>query len=96
MNQYPMTEKTAAHKAFMQHYGMTEEQARNTALIPCEVRQLRSAQAWIITDSHGNKWLQSYSTLVSVFWADTQKIERLGKWSTTTSKHQTWFEWEVL
>ena len=89
MIQANITEKLSAQKALYEKYG---EDARIEFV---NVRQLRSAQAWVITDQFGNKWLQSYSTIVSVWWADTRTCQRFGRWSTTTSKHQTWFEKEV-
>ena len=58
-----------------------------------EVAQIDSKQAWVITDTRtGNKYLQSYNTIVSIYFADTKEVLRLGKWSRTTSKHQTFFE----
>ena len=95
MNQFAIYHKEDAQRAFCKHYKLTEEQARNTPLQPVNVRQLGAMQAWIITDSHGNKWLQSYNTIVSVKWADTGEFERLGKWSVSTSRQQTRFEREV-
>ena len=58
-----------------------------------KVVQIDSKQAWVITDTWtGNKYLQSYNTIVSVYFADTKEVLRLGKWSVTTSKHQSFFE----
>ena len=71
------------------------------------VKQLRSCQAWIIPvilmDSNGNHLrghlLQSYHTIVSICYYTDPVIskadvltQRLGRWSTTTSKQQSWFE----
>ena len=58
-----------------------------------KVVQIDSKQAWVITDTWtGNKYLQSYNTIVSVYFADTKEVLRLGRWSVTTSKHQSFFE----
>ena len=57
-----------------------------------EVQQINSCQAWILKDKFGNKYLQSYNTIVSVKFADETNVLRLGKWSVTTSKQQTLFE----
>lgn len=52
-------------------------------------KQLRTCQAWVLTDRFGVKWLQSYHTIVSK--AVNGIITHLGKWSVTTSRQQTWF-----
>ena len=57
-----------------------------------EVQQINSCQAWILKDKFGNKYLQSYNTIVSVKFADETNVLRLGKWSVTTSRQQTLFE----
>lgn len=57
-----------------------------------EVVQIDSKQAWVITDTWtGNKYLQSYNTIVSIYFKDTDEIITLGKWSRTTTRHQTCF-----
>jgi hypothetical protein len=57
-----------------------------------EVVQIDSKQAWIITDTWtGNKYLQSYHTIVSIYFKDTDEIKELGKWSVTTTRHQNLF-----
>lgn len=56
------------------------------------VRQIGACQAWIVRDTANNRvCLQSYSTIVS-YVTDTGTPVRLGKWTTTTSKHQTLFD----
>lgn len=57
-----------------------------------EVQQINSCQAWILKDKFGNKYLQSYNTIVSVKFSDETNVLRLGKWSVTTSRQQTLFE----
>lgn len=66
--------------------------------------QLDHMQAWMIPCEFRNDdtgeiiegmLLQSYKTIVSVYPYNSQ-IVRLGKWSTTTSKHQTRFERKML
>lgn len=58
-----------------------------------KIVQLGYKQAWVITDTlTGDKFLQSYSTIVSIYFKDTAEIKTLGKWSRTTSKHQQIFE----
>ena len=57
-----------------------------------EVAQIDSKQAWVITDTWtGNKYLQSYNTIVSIYFKDTDEIETLGSWSRTTTRHQSCF-----
>lgn len=57
-----------------------------------EVVQIDSKQAWVITDTWtGDKYLQSYNTIVSIYFQDTDEIKQLGKWSRTTTRHQTSF-----
>ena len=57
-----------------------------------EVVQIDSKQAWVITDTWtGNKYLQSYNTIVSIYFKDTDEIETLGSWSRTTTRHQSCF-----
>lgn len=57
-----------------------------------EVVQIDSKQAWVITDTWtGNKYLQSYHTIVSIYFKDTDEIKTLGKWSVTTTRHQNCF-----
>lgn len=57
-----------------------------------KVVQVDSKQAWVITDTlTGNKYLQSYNTIVSIYFKDTNEIKTLGKWSRTTTRHQNIF-----
>lgn len=57
-----------------------------------KVVQIDSKQAWVITDTFtGNKYLQSYNTIVSIYFKDTDEIKTLGKWSVTTTRHQNCF-----
>lgn len=56
--------------------------------------RLRSMSAWVVRDTaNGVLCLQSYATIVSCVF-DGEAI-RLGNWSVTTSKHQSFFarEW---
>ena len=90
MKQYNITETKKAFEAFFDHYG---ECAFYDLFRNCSALAIGSKQAWILTDEKGNKWLQSYSTIVSVKWADTHEVEHFGKWSVTTSRHQSTFSW---
>ena len=96
MKQYSIDYDNYAFKAFAKHYNIDLENP-GTALSKlrflggARVEQIGSKQAWIITDLLGNKWLQSYRTIVSVKWADSGAVEHFGKWSTTTSRHQGYF-----
>ena len=57
-----------------------------------KVVQIDSKQAWVITDTWtGNKYLQSYNTIASIYFKDTDEIKMLGKWSVTTTRHQNCF-----
>lgn len=57
-----------------------------------EAVQIDFKQAWVITDTlTGNKYLQSYNTIVSIYFKDVDEIKHLGKWSVTTSRHQGCF-----
>lgn len=53
-------------------------------------RQSFYGKAKILEDEEGNKYLLSYSTIVSI--CKNGKIEHLGKWSQTTTRHQKEFE----
>lgn len=53
-------------------------------------RQSFYGKAKILEDEEGNIYLLSYSTIVSV--CKNGKIEHLGKWSQTTTRHQKEFE----
>lgn len=96
MNQFAIYHKEEAFNAFKKHHpcrnydDFLSEVCRSTF-----VYQLGKMQAWVITDNYGNKWLQSYNTIVSVKWASSGEFERLGKWSVSTSRQQTRFEREV-
>lgn len=59
------------------------------------IKQLGHCQAWVVMDTANYRiCLQSYSTIVSYKDRVTTKIVRLGKWTRTTSCHQTRFEHE--
>ena len=88
MNRYQLTEYYTAELEFHNHYGYD----KTFPLSFTNVVQLDSKQAWILRDVDGNLFLQSYSTIVSIKWADTHDFMRLGRFSVTTSKHQTLFE----
>ena len=94
MKQYAINHKTEVLEALKNHY--KDMDSRIFWGIFCnndfEVQQLNNCQAWILRDKFGNKYLQSYNTIVSVKFADETKVLRLGKWSVTTSKQQTLFE----
>jgi len=87
MKHYTITNDSKAKVAFKNHYG---DDAKFLNICTCQ--QINASQAWIITDCFGNKFLQSYNTIVSIYYADTKQVERLGRWSVTTSKHQLLFE----
>lgn len=96
MKYYSIDHDTEAFEAFARHNnidlnapGVILSKLRFMAGVSHE--QMGSKQAWILTDEAGNKWLQSYHTIVSVKWADTGAVEHFGKWSVTTSHHQTYF-----
>lgn len=88
MNRYQLIEYNIARLEFHNHYGYDME----SPLTFTNVVQLDSKQAWILSDRYGNLFLQSYSTIVSIKWADTHEFIRLGRFSVTSSKHQTLFE----
>lgn len=96
MKQYSITHDSQAFEAFVRHNnidpnapGVMLSKLRFMAGVTCE--PIGSKQAWILTDEKGNKWLQSYHTVVSVKWADTGAVEHFGKWYMTTSRHQSYF-----
>lgn len=93
MRQYSINHDTKAFNAFCEHYNLDTSipGTHYNFMKEKSVRQIGSKQAWIIEDADGNKWLQSYYTVVSVKWADTKEVEHFGKWSVTTSRHQTAF-----
>ena len=86
MKQYSINHDTKAAEALKKHYG-----EKYPFMCCCEVQQIGNKQAWIIRDQFGNKYLQSYNTIVSVYFADTREILHLGKYSVTTSRHQSIF-----
>lgn len=50
-----------------------------------------AGNAWIVRDTaNGVICLQSYATIVSIYLGGGQ-VQNLGKWTPTTSRHQTWF-----
>lgn len=80
----------------MAHYSITETNAYTKATKITKqpkwevVQQLGSKQAWVVKDvANGYTTLQSYNTIVSV--KINNEVVDLGKWSRTTSKHQTLF-----
>ena len=83
MIQYSINHDTKAFEAFKKHYG-----DKYPFMYSCEVQPIGSKQAWIIRDKFGNKYLQSYNTIVSIYFSDTREVLHLGKWSVTTSRHQ--------
>lgn len=87
MKQYTIHNDLKFRSAWLKRYG-------EGAAIPhtTNVVQIGSKQAWVLRLVDGTLVLQSYNTLVSVKWADTHNFERLGKWSVTTSRHQSDFE----
>ena len=95
MRQYSIDHDSKAFEAFKRHYNIEENAAnvlkKMTFLAGAHIEQIGSCQAWIITDNRGDKWLQSYHTIVSVKWRNSGDVEHLGKWSMTTSHHQTRF-----
>ena len=96
MKHYSIDHDNDAFNAFARHYNIDLENpgtvlSKLRFLGGTRVEQIGSRQAWILTDENGNKWLQSYHTIVSVKWADTGAVEHFGKWSMTTSHHQGYF-----
>lgn len=80
----------------MAHYSITETKAYVEATKITKqpkwevVQQLGSKQAWIVKDvANGFVALQSYNTIVSV--KINNEVVDLGKWSPTTSRHQSLF-----
>ena len=97
MKQYNIKYDSNAFIAYVKHYDIDMDQPgafsnMTRFLAGANCKQMGSMQAWVLTDEAGNKWLQSYYTIVSVKWANTGTFERFGKWSVTTSKQQTYFE----
>lgn len=95
MKQYSIDHDSEAFEAFKRHYSIEENAAnvlkKMTFLAGAHVEQIGNCQAWIITDNRGDKWLQSYHTIVSVKWRNSGDVEDFGKWSVTTSRHQMKF-----
>jgi uncharacterized protein with von Willebrand factor type A (vWA) domain len=94
MRQYSINHKEELFEAIKKHYKDTDINIFYNMFYnnDFEVLQINSCQAWILKDKFGNKYLQSYNTIVSVKFADETNVLRLGKWSVTTSKQQTLFE----
>ena len=91
MKQYAITHYTYAFNAYAQKFGADQARAKFYDLVTgAEARPINACQAWVLTDRDGNKYLQSYNTIVSVKFAG-DNIQELGKWSRTTSKHQRYF-----
>lgn len=92
MKQYNINHHLEARTAFEKHFPNIDNPNKFFELIHGEnVTPLKSMQAWAIRDEMGNIWLQSYNTIVSVKW-NNGEYERLGWWSVTTSRQQTYFE----
>lgn len=93
MKQYYINHHLDARVAFEKKFPNIDDPNEFYDLIrqPTIVTPLKSMQAWAVRDEMGNIWLQSYNTIVSVKWNDGT-FERFGKWSVTTSKHQSYFE----
>lgn len=94
MRQYSINHKEELFEAIKKHYKDMDMNIFYNMFYDndFEVQQIKSCQAWILFDKFGNKYLQSYNTIVSVKFADETNVLRLGKWSVTTSKHQSFFE----
>jgi hypothetical protein len=91
MKQYAITHYTEAFNAYAEKYGTDAARAKFYDLIyEAIATPINACQAWVLTDREGNKYLQSYNTIVSVKFAGDH-IQELGKWSRTTSKHQGYF-----
>ena len=80
----------------MKHYGIYETEAylkqlENPKTPEWEViTQIDSCQAWVVKDTANDiVCLQSYNTIVSMVVGN--EIVHLGKWSPTTSHHQSKF-----
>jgi len=94
MRQYDIAHDTRAFEALRRHYSIEENYSNvlKTFLAGSHVEQIGSCPAWIITDNRGNKWLQSYHTIVSVKWRDSGEVEHFFvKWSIATDRHQRRF-----
>lgn len=94
MRQYSINHKEELIEAIKKHYKDMDINIFYNMFYndDFEVQQINKCQAWILKDKFGNKYLQSYNTIVSVKFADETNVLRLGKWSVTTSKQQTLFE----
>ena len=94
MRQYSINHKEELFEAIKKHYKDMDMNIVYNMFYnkDFEVQQINSCQARILKDKFGNKYLQSYNTIVSVKFADETNVLRLGKWSVTTSKQQTLFE----
>ena len=91
MKQYAITHYSDAFNAYAEKYGTDAARAKFYDLVTgAEARPINACQAWVLTDRDGNKYLQSYSTIVSVKFAG-EDVHHLGKWSRTTSEHQGYF-----
>jgi hypothetical protein len=91
MKQYAITHYNDAFNAYAEKYGTEAARAKFYDLVTgASAKAIDQCQAWVLTDNDGNKYLQSYNTIVSVKFAG-DCIQELGKWSRTTSKHQGYF-----
>lgn len=91
MKQYAITHYSDAFNAYAEKYGTDAARAKFYGLVmSASAKAIDQCQAWVLTDRDGNKYLQSYSTIVSVKFAG-EDVHNLGKWSRTTSKHQKYF-----
>lgn len=93
MKQYHISQIEKAVIAFTSHYKNVEPVFVRNMFYDneFEITPIDSCQAWVLRDKFGNKFLQSYNTIVSIYFADTREILDLGKWSVTTSRHQSKF-----
>lgn len=94
MRQYPINHKEELFEAIKKHYKDMDMNIFYNMFYEndFEVNQIKSCQAWILKDKFGNKYLQSYNTIVSVKFSDETNVLSLGKWSVTTSRHQSFFK----
>ena len=90
MKQYTIAYYNEAFEAYKKIHENAQEYDFWKLLIDAEARPIDACQAWVLTDKDGNKYLQSYHTIVSVKFAGCD-VEKLGYWSRTTSKHQGYF-----
>lgn len=90
MKQYTIAHYNEAFEAYKQTHEDATRYDFWELLTNAKAKAIDSCQAWVLTDENGNKYLQSYNTIVSVKFAG-EDVHHLGKWSITTSKHQSYF-----